>query len=318
MMIMLLLAATGFLGIVNAQTETDGSIGMNGSCEYDEPWQAACDAVPRDDSIGWFDELYIRLAFDGSKQPQDFGVNAVAGGQATMNLGLPLLRQAGIGIQAGTSITATSNAVRVYELVGETTGRTQSFTTLGLFQRLDSGWAWGVVHDFLHEDYYDDFNLGQWRIRSTYDLNDYNQIGVTAMLRSYDDIGTFGAATNVRLKSIDQLQFAWRHYWQSSAQTAIWVGLADEHSEDNAVTGFAPAKDESFLFGADVLMPLTPSLAIFGETNIITPIDTGTVDAYLGIQWYPGSRAYSARRGRYSPLFEVASPVSMAADLIRL
>ncbi|WP_143544169.1 DUF6666 family protein [Rhodopirellula sp. MGV] len=292
------------------------------SAEVTQPWELdsyqACDNAGVCKAPGLFDELYLRFAFDGSKQPQDFGVNAVAGAQATINLGLPVLPDYGIGFQIGSSITATSNAVRVYELVGETTGRTQSFTTVGMFQRFDSGWSWGVVHDFLYEDYFDDFSLGQWRLRSSFDFNECNQVGATAMLRSYDDTGTFGASTDVRLQPIDQLQFYWRHYWQSGAQTSLWLGLADGHGEDNAVTGFAPAKDESFLFGADVLMPLTPSLAIYGETNIITPIDTGTVDAFLGIQWYPGAKAYSARRGKFSPMFEVASPVSLAADLIRL
>ncbi len=53
------------------------------------------------------------------KQPQDFGVNANLGGQASFNWGVPLLSSYGLGMQLGSGVTATSNAVRVYELLGE-------------------------------------------------------------------------------------------------------------------------------------------------------------------------------------------------------
>lgn len=268
-------------------------------------------------SGGLFKELYFRLAIDGSKQPQEFGVNAHLGGQASVNWGLPILPAHGIGLQMGSGVTATGNAVRVYELLNESTGRTQNFTTVGMFQRRPSGFAWGFVHDFVYEDYFDEFQLGQWRLRASYDVTCNSQIGVTAMLQSYGDDGVFGEETDVRLKPIDQFHIYWRRFWDTGAQTTFWTGFAEGHSEDNAVTGFSPGKDESFLFGADVLMPLTDRLAIYGETNLMMPADTGTVDAFLGIQWYPCGCAKTARRGQYSPLFELASPVSFSTDLSR-
>jgi hypothetical protein len=95
------------------------------------------------------------------------------------------------------------------------------------------------------------------------------------------------------------------------------LGLAEGHGEDNAVTGFSPPKDEQLLFGSDIFMPLSPSLAIYGECNMIMPTDTGMVDAFLGFQWYPTARAFNARRGEFSPLLSLASPVSFAVDLAR-
>jgi hypothetical protein len=41
----------------------------------------------------WGDELTLFGGLDGSKQPQDFGVNANLGGQAHFNWGLPLSEQ---------------------------------------------------------------------------------------------------------------------------------------------------------------------------------------------------------------------------------
>ncbi len=269
----------------------------------------------RTNSIGLFDELVVFAGLDGSKQPQDFGVNAHLGGQASVNWGIPLIPAWGLGLQAGTGITSTANAVRVFDLLGETTGRTQSYTTLGVFQRTQSGFAWGFAHDFLNQNYFDDFRLSQWRIRSSYQLNAANEIGISVALRSRSDNGLFGGATPVTLRSIDQGHVYWRHFWPTAAQTSFWMGLADGHGENNAVTGPSPAKDEQFLFGADLLVPLTASLALYGEANMIMPSDTGTVDAFLGIQWYPSKRAFRARRGSFSPLIPLAAPTSFAVDL---
>ena len=261
------------------------------------------------------DDLTFLFAIDGSKQPQDFGVNANLGGIASMNLGTPIFEEYGIGAQVGTGVTASANAVRVFELLGESSGRTQSFTTLGLFQRSDSGLSWGFVHDFLYEKSFDAFHLGQWRIRGSYLLTPINEIGVTSSLNSYSDRGRFGTSTPVTLSPIEQGSLYYRHFWGTGAQTTAWFGIADKHGQDNAVTGPSPAKKIPFLFGADVLMPLNASFAIYGETNMIMPSNTGTVDAFLGIQWYPGGKAFKARRGRFSPLMSLASPASFAVDL---
>ena len=263
------------------------------------------------------DEITFLFAVDGSKQPQDFGVNANLGAQTAVNLGMPILDSYGIGGQAGTSITASANAVRVFELLGESTGRTQSFTTLGMFQRRDGGFAWGFVHDFFYEKSFDSFQLGQWRIRGTYLLSKSNEVGLTSTFHSYADHGVFGSNTPVKLTPIDQGSLYYRRFWETGAQTTAWIGIADKHGENNAVTGPSPGKKVPFLFGADVLMPLTTSLAIYGETNMIMPSDTGAVDAFLGVQWFPGARAFKARRGKYSPLIPLAAPTSFAVDLLQ-
>ncbi len=266
---------------------------------------------------GWFDELTFFAGIDGAKQPQDFGVNALLGGQASMNWGLPLLPDWGVGLQLGTGVTAAANAVQVFDLLGETRGRLQSFTTVGLFQRTTGGFSWGFAHDFLYQDYFDNFSLSQWRMRTAYLINPSNEIGATVALRGRQDTGLFAGAVPVTLRSIDQGQLFWRRFWESGAQTTFWIGLADGHGENNAVTGPAPRKGEQFLFGADLLMPLTASLALYGEANMIMPADTGTVDAFLGIQWSPRGRSYQARRGCFSPLLPLAAPTSFAVDLLQ-
>ena len=283
-------------------------------CDYSAACHCDCDPCG-----GWFDELTLFGGLDGSKQPQDFGANANLGGHVHFNWGVPVSDERGIGLQIGSTIIATDNAVQVYELLGEATTRFQNFTTVGLFQRTASGFAWGFAYDFLNEDSFDDFSLSQWRLRGAYDLGPCDQIGVTVNLGDRSDSGTFNGPTpaNVRLRAIDQGSLYWRHWWQTGVQTTSWIGIAEGHSENNAVTGPAPAFDESLLIGADILAPLNNHFALYGETNLIFPADTGTVDAFMGIRFFPGGGARRARRGRFAPLLPVATPTSFSTDLLQ-
>lgn len=264
----------------------------------------------------WYDQLTLFAGLDGSKQPQDFGVNANLGAQLHANWGVPLSEDYGIGAQIGHGFVATDNAVQVFEGVGEARSRTQNYTTLGLFQRRDDGYSWGFTHDWLNQESYDDFQLRQWRVRVAKDITCQDQIAVSGNLTNGGDNGQFGAVT-VRLEAIDQVNLSWRHWWPTGVQTTCWAGLAEGHSEANIALGDRPAFGESLLIGADLIAPLNDHLAIYGETNLIFPADTGTVDAFLGVQFYPGGGARHARRGRFSPLLPVASPTSFSTNLSR-
>jgi hypothetical protein len=231
-----------------------------------------------------------------------------------VNSSFVLDEESGLGLQLGASVVGTQNAVRVYELLGQATDRIQGYSTVGLFQRSDSGFLWAVAHDFMVEESYDQFFLSQWRGRIGFDTDECNQFGLTAQLRSIEDSGSF-AGGPVSLRTINQGSLYWRHIWESETQTTFWLGLADGHGENNAVTGPSPAQSTVPLFGADFLAPLNDHFALYGETNLIMPADTGTVDAFLGIQWFPGGGARLARRGRFDPVFSVAAPTSFSVDL---
>lgn len=267
-----------------------------------------------DVTSGWLRSLTFFGGIDGSKQPQDFGVNANLGLQGNVNSSFALNDESGLGLQLGAGVVGTQNAVRVYELLGQATDRVQGYSTVGLFQRSDSGFLWAVAHDFMVEESYDQFFLSQWRGRIGFDTDECNQFGLTAQLRSIEDSGSF-AGVPVSLRTINQGSLYWRHIWESETQTTFWLGLADGHGENNAVTGPSPAQSTVPLFGADFLAPLNDHLALYGETNLIMPADTGTVDAFLGIQWFPGGGARLARRGRFDPVLSVAAPTSFSVDL---
>lgn len=314
-----LLAACAVVSAPQNEASADSLFAETASSEVEFcDYRCGCSDECGCGGAGWFDELTFFGGIDGSKQPQDFGVNANLGGQAHVNWGLPLSEEWGLGLQVGETLVATDNAVRVHELLGEATTRFQSYTTLGLFQRVGD-LSWGFAHDWLNEDSYDNFSLRQWRVRVAYDVCPRDQLGVTGNISSGSDAGVYSGPTPValRLQAIDQVSLYWRHWWPTGVQTTAWGGVATGHGENNAVTGPAPRFGNSFLMGADILAPLNDYLAIYGETNLIFPADSGTVDAFLGVQLYPGGGAKRARRGRFSPLLPVASPTSFSTDLLQ-
>ncbi len=268
----------------------------------------------KDSRLGTFTSFF---GIDGSKQPQDFGANANLGAAAQLNYAGPLIADRGIGFQIGSRATFTGNAVQVFELLGESKDRFQSFTTVGLFQRLDSGVAYGVAYDYVTQESFDNFTLGQWRFRASYELTPADEIGVTLNFADRSDTGQFNAE-RVILDPVEQLSIYLRHNWQSGVNTSFWVGVADKHSEENAITGTLPPKTNQILFGAEIFAPLNDWMAIYGETNLVMPADTGAVDAYLGIQIAPqGIYRSRSRQNRFRSFLPVASNPTFTTDLNR-
>jgi len=262
----------------------------------------------------WQENLTLFAGLDGSKQPQDFGVNANLGPRFAMDTGIPLMEEYGLGLHIGTSLVMAENAVRVYELVGEDEDRLQNFNTIGLYQRLDNGFSWAVAYDVLIQSSFDSFVLSQWRFRTAYQIAPQTEVGFTLNIASLDDDGTFGAAP-VTLTPINMGTFFVRQFWQSGTQTTLWVGMGEGHGEDNPVTGRSAPADDHHIIGDDLLAQLKNQLALYGETNLTLPADTGSVDAFLGIQWYPWGNSYKARRGSMSPVLPMAGSPSFTVDL---
>jgi hypothetical protein len=280
----------------------------------------APDAVPVDAarSAVWrpIDSLELFFGVDGSKQPQDFGVNAQFGGRVHANWGAPIIEGCGLGFQIGTAGNFSDHAVRVTSQVEGAGSRSQSFTTVGLFQRSVDGWNWGLVHDFLFQRDYDAISLSQWRAQFGFQVTESDEIGLFAMVPQKHDTAGWGPIA-VRLDPITQGRFYWRHTWEYDAETGLWLGVAEGHGRTNVALGDDSALEESLVFGADVHIPLNDSWALFGQANFICPADTGTVDAFLGFVWHPGRTARGWRRRAFSPVLPVANNTSFSVDLSR-
>ena len=108
----------------------------------------------------------------------------------------------------------------------------------------------------------------------------------------------------------------WRHTWQSGVETTCWLGGAGSHGQEIILLPPAPPLGTQLVYGADIHVPLNEYMAIYGEANFITPSDSGTVDAYFGIVFYPGG-VVDARTKCYAPVLPTAGNPSFAVDLRR-
>ena len=267
-----------------------------------------CGDADRDTVVELFGGL------DGSKQTQDFGVNANFGGRVSVNVGTPL-GDSGFGLQLGTSWNSSDNAVQVFERVGGPTTRQQMFSTVGLFRRTEN-WTAALAYDFLYQDSYDEFSLSQWRGSFGVPVTSADEVGVWLAIGGKADRGTF-AATPVRLSPISQGSLYWRHIWQSGVRTTFWGGMSEGHGEVNLALGDLPPVNERIIFGADLHVPLNDRMALYGEANFLTPADTGTVDAYLGLVIYLDPIARHRDRKTFAPVLPVSNSTRFAVDLSR-
>jgi hypothetical protein len=265
-------------------------------------------------ATGLLDNFSAFLGLDGSKGPEDLGINANFGFRAAANWGYPLLDTWGLGVQLGTAVNYSSTAVRVLRLVTGNTDRTQSFTTVGLFQRSALGLNWGVGYDFLLEDYYENLHFGQWRGQVGYQVGANDEFGVWGTLRDRGDSATV-ADFDLHLRPISQANLFWRRIWTNELVTRMWVGVAEGHGRFLLVAPGESPVHHPVVFGADVYVPLNDHLALFGEANFITPNDSGTVTATFGFAFYPAASARTAGRSRFAPLLPLANNPTFALDL---
>jgi hypothetical protein len=267
-------------------------------------------------SPGRLENFSIFVGPDGSKQPQDLGINAHMGIRFGANLGLPIVASKNLGIQVGAAENLSDSAVHVLDQVEGTSSRTQTFFTVGVFQRPTPAFNWGVVYDVSLARYYDDFTLSQIRGQVGFGLRDSDEVGARFAKSLRGDDGLMGE-TPVRLDPITQVTGYHRHTWSNAAQTSIWVGVANGHHNIVWVFPDNSRDNRVLVYGAELAMPLSERFAVTGATNLVTPAATGTVDAYLGVTFYPGRSGLRAARNTFAPILPVANNPEMAVNLSR-
>ena len=173
-----------------------------------------------------------------------------------------------------------------------------------------------MAYDALIEHYYDDFQLAQMRGQIGIDVTADNEMGVwfTKSLKGDD---AHMAGTPVRLDPISQANVFYRHRWANHAQTAAWIGVAAGHGDVVWVFPANPRDDHVLVYGSELHMPLSDRFAITGAANFLTPTATGTVDAFLGVAFYPGRSAMRQDRNTYAPLADVANNPTFPVNLQR-
>ncbi len=264
----------------------------------------------------WTDTLQLFAGLDGSKQPQDLGINANMGVRVSAALGVPLVTRAGLALEGGVGLNASDAAVHVLEQIEGTSRRTQLFLTLGLVERLRSGFSWSLGTDVLVQSYYDRFTLAQLRGEVAQAVGATDEVGVWFAHGLKNDRGLMGDTT-VTLSPVSQGSAFLRHRWPTGARTTAWVGLAEGHNNIVFVFDNDTRSSPVLVYGAALEMPLSDRISVTGAAGFLTPAATGTVDAYLGLTFFPGGSAPRTSRAFAQPALGPANNPRFAVDLAR-
>jgi hypothetical protein len=279
----------------------------------DHPVSPFAGNAGREESL--LDNFSLLLALDASREPQDLGINANFGGFIAANAGFAIIDEIGLGGQIGTGVNLSRAGVKVLRVIQGTRARQQWFSTAGLFHR-DDGWHVGVVYDLQVESYYDRFFTGQLRGEAGVDLTAHDQMGVWGTAGGFGDGGKV-LNSEVHVEPLAEISLYWQHCWQSGALTRFWTGVTESHHTDIIDMPDRHTTGPVINFGLEVFVPLNDYFAIFGQGHFITPSDTGTLDAYLGVVFYPGGGVSRVRSNAYAPVLPVANNPTFSLDLRR-
>ena len=217
-------------------------------------------------------------------------------------------------MQLGAALNLSDAAVHVLDQISDTSRRSQTFATVGLFQER-AGFGWALAYDHLQERYYDTFTLGQMRGELSARVSRNDEVGAWFTHPLQDATAAAPGAT-VRLAPLGQLNGLVRHRWATGAVTTVWAGVAARHHNVVLVFPDNSSSRNVIVYGARLDLPLNEHMSITGSGNFLTPTSTGTVDAYLGVTFTPRRRTGSTR-SVFAPSLDVANNPEFPVDLRR-
>lgn len=250
---------------------------------------------------------------DGSKQPQDLGINANMGARLAAGLTLPLSSTRGFGLQVGAGLNLSDAAVHVLDQIDGTSRRAQRFVTVGVYQQ-GARLVWAANVDYLHQSYYDTMSLAQARGLVGVHASPATEVGVLGSAALKDDTAD-AAGTPVTVRPIGQVAAYVTRTWSYGATTRAWAGVTAAHHNVVFVFPDNSQTRRPLVYGAQLDMPLSPRLSVTGAANFVTPTATGTVDAYLGLSFFPGRVRRPGRASR--AVLPIANNPEFPVDLRR-
>jgi hypothetical protein len=198
--------------------------------------------------------------------------------------------------------------------------RHQTFVTGGLFRRVDCGLQYGLVFDYLSDDWYTNTDLTQLRAEVAWVFPCAHELGFwmtasmdedTADATVFDNqIPVTGPAS---WEGTDLYAFFYRHRFSG------WEG-----ANGRLFAGFSGESDG--FIGSDVQVPLTCDIALQAGFAYLVPEEskgpasTGNEqeswNVGISLVWYPGC-ATSSSKSYFTPLFNVADNGSFMVDQVR-
>jgi hypothetical protein len=285
-----------------------------GDCSYSNSqwgpcYQDDCDGhctVPCDGLCiprRFIDETALFLGVQGFTGPMDLGNNGNFGYHEGVNfaghfgkwLGLGGL---GLGYQVGATFLQSdlngnmANGVQSKE-------RDQQFLTAGLFRRAHDGYGLqgGFVYDYMHDNYYAKYSVGQVRTELSYLTLSGHEFGYWGAYSVHDG-NAFVNNAFVGFQTIDMYNGFYRYTFSNGTQGRIWVGGTD---------------NKQGIIGSDFRIPLTNRWDLWGWYNYVIPGHAGSVGSMqqawnltINVVWYPGRRAVGVHHTPFRALFAPA------------
>ena len=218
------------------------------------------------------------------------------------NEGRDLRRFLGFDIAAQFGLRATQSHLSGSKITNET--RHQIFLTGGFFRRVDYGLQYGLVVDYLNEDWYFQGDLLQLRGELSWNNNNCSVFGIQFTDSTGDDTSnTFVrdlsgnlVASSVTTESVDQFRVFYRHHLACNGDWSAFIGGTDR-------------KDT--ILGCLVNMPLADRVLFNSSVTYISPnedegntFDNEAWNLSLGFTYRPGGAVGCGRYCR--PMFDVA------------
>ena len=255
------------------------------------------------------EEHSLFIGPQGFTGPLDLGKNGNFGfhegvnfaGQFGRRLGLGAL---GIGYQVGANFVQSDfygNSVNGIQ----SKGRDQQFVTAGLFRRARRrGFQGGAVFDYLHDNYYVKYNVGQVRGELSYLTpcgHEFGFFGAWAVRPGQGKLNTAnGLAFTQGFQTINYYNLFYRYNLPNGTWGRLWGGASGTSGG---------------MVGSDFRMPLSNNWDLTGMFNYLIPgagagISGQTQQGWglsMNLVWYPGRAFNGVHNGYYRSLFNVAN-----------
>jgi len=227
------------------------------------------------------------------------------------NEGRSLRRWWGWDMAMQWGVRATQSNISGASFTDET--RNQVFVTGGLFRRVDYGLQYGLVVDYLNDDWYFQGDLVQLRGELSWRGEGCHVCGFQFMAGTNDDSSTTtvrddnGVAFNssVDFEATDQYRFFYRRLLQHSGQWDAFAGWTD---------------NDDGLLGTSLNLPLRRKLVLSTGATYLIPNEGSNSGGHeeegwnlsLGLIWRPGGPQGCGRYCR--PMFDVADNGTFLVD----
>ncbi len=309
-------------GVESMYGEPNCGMEMNGNC--------SCNACCGVESIPVFFPLlrinWCRFEFFAGAQgytgPMNYAnINAASptsrsgsssfGFYEGLNEGRSLKRWLGWDMAAQLGFRATQSNLRGTEFTDET--RNQVFLTGGLFRRVDYGLQYGVVFDYLNEDWWYQANLTQLRGELSWKTAGCHVFGFQYMAGLGDDSSSTsprnaaGAVVSsvINFEPTDQYRLFYRRLLAGSGDWTAFGGWTDNSDTILGATMNLPLRQKLMLStGATYLLPNE------GDNSFGNREESWNIS--LGLVYRPGGPQGCGRYCR--PLFEVADNGTFMVD----